>query len=108
MVTPHGLSIGLGCGENKELLSLSPVQETDCASRQQTRHYCCGAQFAGHRLLPPDQLLRVCYYLQTNCCVYQELGGNYFDRPHAEGLKRHLVKRLEGLGLSVTLQPQTA
>jgi transposase len=53
-------------------------------------------------------LLVIGYYLQTNCCVYQELGGNYFDRLHAEGLKRHLVKRLEGLGLSVTLQPQTA
>ena len=53
-------------------------------------------------------LLVIGYYLQTNCCVYQDLGGNYFDRLHAEGLKRHLVKRLEGLGLSVTLQPQTA
>jgi len=53
-------------------------------------------------------LLVIGHYLQTNCCVYQELGGNYFDRLHAERLKRHLVKRLKGLGLSVTLQPQTA
>jgi transposase len=50
-------------------------------------------------------LLVIGYYLQTNCCVYQELDGDYFDRLHAEGLKRHLVRRLEGLGLSVTLQP---
>jgi hypothetical protein len=41
-------------------------------------------------------------------CVYQEVSGNYFDHLHAERLKRHLVKRLEGLGLSVTLQPQQA
>jgi transposase len=53
-------------------------------------------------------LLVIGYHLQKNCCVYQELGGNYFDHLHAEGLKRHLVKRLESLGLSVTLHPQTA
>jgi transposase len=53
-------------------------------------------------------LLVIGYHLQKNCCVYQELGGNYFDRLHAEGLKRHLVKRLESLGLTVTLEPHTA
>ena len=31
---------------------------------------------------------------------------DYFDQLHAERLKRHLVKRLESLGVSVTLQPQ--
>jgi hypothetical protein len=35
-------------------------------------------------------------------------GSNYFDRLHAEGLKRYLVTRLEGLGHSVTLQPRIA
>jgi len=53
-------------------------------------------------------LLVIGYHLQTNCCAYQELGGNYFDRLHAEGLKRHLVKRLESLGLTVTLQARIA
>lgn len=36
---------------------------------------------------------------------YQELGGDYFDRIRAEGLKRYYVKRLQGLGLQVTLAP---
>ena len=31
-----------------------------------------------------------------------------FDRLHEEGLKRYLVKRLESLGHSVTLQPRIA
>ncbi|MGC2547880.1 MAG: IS110 family transposase [Silvibacterium sp.] len=53
-------------------------------------------------------LLVVGYHLQKNCCLYQELGGNYFDHLHAEGLKQHLVKRLESLGLTVTLEPHTA
>jgi hypothetical protein len=76
------LSVGLGCGENKELLSLSPVQETDCASRQQSAIIAVA-----------HSLLVIGYYLQTNCCVYQELGGNYFDRLHAEGLKPGSVSR---------------
>jgi hypothetical protein len=46
------------------------------------------------------------YHLQSRGCEYQELGGDYFDQFHAERLKRHLVKRLESLGVSVTLQPQ--
>jgi transposase len=53
-------------------------------------------------------LLVIGYHIQKNCRVYQELGGNYFDHLHAEGLKRHLVKRLESLGLTVTLEPHTA
>jgi transposase len=36
-------------------------------------------------------LVVIGYHLQKNCCVYQELGGNYFEGLHAEGLKRHLV-----------------
>ena len=51
-------------------------------------------------------LLVIGYPLQSKGCVYQELGGDYFDHLHEERLKRHLVKRLESLGLSVTLQPQ--
>ena len=51
-------------------------------------------------------LLVIGYHIQSEGCVYQELGGNFFDQLHAERLKRHLVKRLESLGVSVTLQPQ--
>ena len=53
-------------------------------------------------------LLVIGYHLQSKGCVYKELGGDYFDHLHEERLKRHLMKRLESLGLSVTLQPQAA
>ncbi len=53
-------------------------------------------------------LLVIGYHLQSKGCVYKELGGGYFDHLHEERLKRHLVKRLESLGLSVTLQPQAS
>ena len=53
-------------------------------------------------------ILVIGYHLQRNRCAYSDLGNNYFDRLHAEGLKRYLVKRLESLGHSVTLQPRIA
>jgi hypothetical protein len=33
------------------------------------------------------------------------LGGDYFDRIRAQSLKRYYVRRLQGLGLEVTLAP---
>ena len=52
-------------------------------------------------------ILVIGYYLQRNRCTYADLGSSYFDRLHADGLKRYLVKRLESLGHSVILQPRT-
>lgn len=39
---------------------------------------------------------------------WQELGADWFDRLQPERLKRKLVKRLEDLGLQVTVQPKVA
>ena len=36
---------------------------------------------------------------------YQELGASHFDRLNAERLARHYVRRLQELGLEVTVQP---
>lgn len=60
------------------------------------------------RIAAAHSLLVIGYHIQSKGCVYQELGGDYFDHLHAERLKRHLVKRLESLGLSVTLQLQAS
>jgi len=53
-------------------------------------------------------ILVIGYHLQQRRCTYTDLGSSYFDRLHADGLKRYLVKRLESLGHSVILQPRTA
>src|SRR5262249_16230471 len=50
-------------------------------------------------------LLIIGYYLQKNEVVYEDLGGDYFDRLNADGLRRYLVKRLESMGHKVTLEP---
>ena len=53
-------------------------------------------------------LIVIGYHLQKNQSNYDDLGGNYFDRIHSDGLKRYLVKRLEQLGHKVTLEPIVA
>lgn len=51
--------------------------------------------------------LVITYHMLKNSCQYQELGGDYFDRLRGDGLKRYYVKRLQQLGLSVTVEPMT-
>ena len=53
-------------------------------------------------------LIVIGYHLQKNQSNYKDLGGNYFDRIHSDGLKRYLVKRLQQLGHKVTLEPMEA
>jgi len=97
MVTPHGLSVGLAA-----------VRTKNCYLSAQFKRLTARRGTKRAIIAVAHSLLVIGYYLQNNRCMYQELGGNYFDRLHAEGLRRHLVKRLESLGLSVTLRPQTA
>lgn len=54
-------------------------------------------------------LLQVIYHLLNDPQLqYRELGGDYFDRLDPGRLQRHLVRRLEQLGYSVTLEAQAA
>jgi transposase len=51
-------------------------------------------------------LLVVIYHVLKQRTTYQELGADYFDRLNADRITRGLVRRLESLGHTVTLQPQ--
>jgi hypothetical protein len=35
---------------------------------------------------------------------YRELGGDYFDRQHRQTQQQRLIKRLERMGLKVTVE----
>jgi transposase len=50
-------------------------------------------------------LLRVIYHLLAHACPYQDLGAHYLDQRDREQIERRLVRRLEGFGYTVTLQP---
>jgi transposase len=51
------------------------------------------------------KILVAAYHMLANGVGYKDLGSTYLDRASATGTKRALVKRLEGLGYHVTLQP---
>ena len=50
-------------------------------------------------------LLVIIYHLLKRGETYSELGGNYFDERDRWQVERRLVRRLEGLGYTVCLQP---
>lgn len=50
-------------------------------------------------------LLKIIYHVLKHGLKYQDLGADYFDQLNRDRLERYLVKRLEGLGYSVTLSP---
>ncbi|MFZ5502531.1 MAG: IS110 family transposase [Pseudomonadota bacterium] len=53
-------------------------------------------------------ILLIAYHMLHNGTAYRDLGGDYFDKRNEAQLQRHLVKRLEGLGMKVTLEPAVA
>ena len=50
-------------------------------------------------------ILVIAYHILPQRAGYKELGGDYFDQQHTEGIQRHLIRRLERLGLKVTVEP---
>lgn len=93
-------------------LKAALVQAAHAASR--TRDNYLAAQFrrlAARRgkkraaIAVAHSILVIAYHMLRNGTEYRELGGDYFDRRNQAQLQRNLVKRLEGLGLQVTLEP---
>jgi transposase len=53
-------------------------------------------------------ILVIAYHILSRHTVYQDLGTDYFDQRDRQALQRRLVRRLEGLGHKVTLEPLPA
>ena len=49
-------------------------------------------------------ILRISYYLLTREEMYVDLGEDYFDKQRQQSIVRHSVRRLEGLGYTVTIE----
>jgi transposase len=91
------------------------VQAAHAASR--TKNNYLAAQFrrlAARRgkkraaIAVAHSILVIAYHMLRNGTEYRDLGGDYFDNRNKDQLQRSLVKRLEGLGLKVTLAPTAA
>jgi len=51
----------------------------------------------------------ICWHLLTRQQPYADLGGDYFlERQSSDAYKNRLVRKLERMGLKVTLEPATA
>jgi transposase len=53
-------------------------------------------------------ILVIAYHLLRDGTTYTDLGGNYFDGRDRQAVERGLVRRLEGLGYKVSLEPIAA
>jgi hypothetical protein len=51
------------------------------------------------------KILVIAYSILKTATPYQELGGDYFDKLHPERTARRLIKRLERLGMAITVNP---
>ena len=50
-------------------------------------------------------ILVIAYHLLSRNQIFRELGSNYFDKRQRLAVQRRLVRRLEALGLEVSIQP---
>jgi hypothetical protein len=53
-------------------------------------------------------ILVIIYDLLRDGTTYEDLGPQYFVQRDRQGAERRLVRQLEGLGCSVTLEPRAA
>ena len=60
-----------------------------------------GAVAVGH------SILEMAYHIIKGGTAYEDLGVHYFDERDRQAVERRAVKRLEGLGFKVTLEPAT-
>ena len=53
-------------------------------------------------------MLTAIFHMLKDGTMYQDLGGNYFDRRSTEKQKKNLIKRLADLGYAAALTPLAA
>ena len=49
-------------------------------------------------------ILVIIYHVLKQRASYQELGGDYFDKQNAEKQRARLIRKLESLGVKVTVE----
>jgi transposase len=71
------------------------------------KYYRLKARRGGKRaaLAIAHKMLVVAYHVINDGYPYRELGGGYLDSIHKARTSRHLVRRLEGLGFHVQVEP---
>lgn len=52
-------------------------------------------------------MLIMVYHILSRREPYRELGGDYFERRNVDDQRQRLIRKLERLGLKVTVEPLT-
>jgi hypothetical protein len=66
----------------------------------------CPSRVHGVAQAVAHTILVIIFHLLHNQTTYRELGATYFDERGRQEVERRLVRRLEALGNTVTLQPK--
>src|SRR3990172_1765255 len=99
-------------GKGNSALRQALVQAAHAAGRKKDSHL--SAQYhrlAGRRgkkraaVAVGHSILVIVYHMLMEGTEYQDLGGNYYDLRDRIVLQRRLVRRLEALGLKVSVEP---
>ena len=53
-------------------------------------------------------ILAICWYLLSENCDYNDLGGDYFVQRDADQSRQRAIAQLQALGFKVTLEPTAA
>ena len=57
------------------------------------------------RVATAHKQLTIAFFIIRDGVRYTDLGPDHFDRRQPERTQRYLIKRLEGMGLKVTVEP---
>jgi transposase len=57
------------------------------------------------RVATAHKQLKIAFFIIRDGVRYKELGPGHFDQQQPERTKKYLIKRLEGMGLKVTIEP---
>jgi transposase len=81
------------------------TRKKDCYLAAQFRRVAAHRGIKRAVMAVAHTLLIIAYTMLKTGRTYQDLGGNYLERINADQLQRYYIKRLQSLGLMVTLTP---
>ena len=81
------------------------TRKKDCYLASQFRRVAARRGMKRAVMAVAHSMLIIAYTMLKTDRTYHELGGNYLERINADQLQRYYVKRLQKLGLTVTVAP---
>lgn len=81
----------------------SLIRKKDCFLAAVFHRVAAGSGRKKAAIAVAHRILSIAWHIIHDGAVYQEAGGNYFDRLHPDRSARRLMRRLQQIGFEVTL-----